>query len=191
MRVLIVAILLPAALGACRAVITPPVDPAEPVAVFIVDEGRHAALWLPRDDGSAVQFAYGEWKWFAQDQTQWWRAPLVMLLPHEGTLARSESAHPQSSESLAATAESVIELNVERVRVRELLQQLEARFQAGADTRVYRADYDLWFVRDDESYWMIHECNAEVVQWVRQLGCRVRGSALMGEFVLHESAQAP
>src|SRR5438552_17258145 len=49
----------------CSARIQPPAHPRDPVRVFIADYGRHASILLPDDDGKFIEFAWGDFDWFA------------------------------------------------------------------------------------------------------------------------------
>lgn len=170
----------------CRAVITPPANPIDPATVYLVDEGRHAALVLPRDDGSMVQYAYGQWAWYALGKNEWWRAPLVVAVPSTGTLGRRELGPVPTQDDLAQAvwAEAIIELRVDRAHATSLMTELDARFNRGIDTLHENPMYGLGFVKDDEAYWMFHHCNSETVQWLRALGCRVSGTPVQADFAL-------
>ena len=52
--------------GGCTVTIRPPLAPIDPVELFIIDYGRHSSLLIPDPDGSGlIEFAYGDWNWFA------------------------------------------------------------------------------------------------------------------------------
>jgi hypothetical protein len=71
----------------CTTSIVPPKSAPDPIEVSVVEYGRHASLVLPEGTG-AVEYAYGEWKWFALEQKQIWRVFRVLLCPADGTLGR-------------------------------------------------------------------------------------------------------
>jgi hypothetical protein len=176
----------------CTGVITPPVNPVDPVEVYIADEGRHAGLILPREGGGAVEYAYGEWEWFALSRDEWWRVPMVLFLPTAGTLGRREVSAEPSPESIRA-ARVIEALHVVRVSRRDaaaLVRKLDERYARHADRMVKSPDYHLEFVRDHEPYSILHHCNTELIAWLGELGCRVRGRPLHASFEVTEPAAA-
>jgi len=189
-------VLASAALAAgCRITVRPPSDVVDPVTVFVVDQGRHSALVLPTSAGGAELWTFGEWRWFALDQTAWWRTPAVVLWPTRATLGRAPVHVPLVASSIARAfgAESVHEVVVERAAALALEAELERRFAAGSDERLHSTLYRLDFAPDEaRSYWIGHHCNSEAKAWLRALGCDVRGSALVADFaVVVEDAAAP
>jgi hypothetical protein len=181
------------ALASCTTVIHPSAHVVDPVQVFVLDHGRHSALVLPTADGGAMQWAWGEWQWYALDRTQWWRTPAVVFWPTRATLGRAPVAEPLGAPLSAASlarrlyAEEVHVVVVERAAALALEAELEARFAAGAEEEVYSSLYRLSFVPDDErSYWIVHHCNSETKDWLRALGCEVSGAALFADFTVRK-----
>ena len=95
---------------ACTTVIVPPVAPAEPGPVFLLDHGRHASLVLPRGDDGMVRYSYGEWKYYAQVRTGIGEASAAVLWPtragllpvkHAGTLGPQRGEVPAGSQGAA------------------------------------------------------------------------------------------
>src|SRR5580765_4107433 len=91
-------ILLPSAClflhSGCTSRITPPCEPIDPRPVFLIDYGYHASIVLPREDDGLVEFAFGEYEWFAQNHCNGWRAVELVLWPHAGTLGTRELPGP-------------------------------------------------------------------------------------------------
>src|SRR3954452_3202565 len=90
-----------AALG-CTNTVTPPAHVADPVTVYLVDQGRTSSLVLPRADGKAIRYAYGNWNWYALGN----RGPLdaigAMLIPSKATLGRHEMTDPRDADAIRA-----------------------------------------------------------------------------------------
>ncbi|TVQ60429.1 MAG: DUF2459 domain-containing protein [Phycisphaerales bacterium] len=170
----------------CGAVITPPANVHDPVRVYIADYGRHSSLVLPTPEGEAVEYAYGEWNWFALNKDGWWRTPGVVLIPSRGALGRStwpvfvDASDAQRHMRVV----TVIEVSVDRERAAALERRLRERFDAHADTARNNPRYGLEFVHDDDSYWLFNHCNTAVAAWLRELGCEVRGATLLADFRL-------
>jgi len=93
--------------------------------------------------------------------------------------------------------EAIHPLRVEREAVARLREALNERFRKNIEAvrassssdespedepTLWVPEYRLTFVRDGVSYTAFHNCNHEVVGWVRELDCRVRGSGMFAEF---------
>lgn len=182
-----------ASLTACSATIIEPRIVQDPVRVYIADYGKHASVVLPGPDGGSVEYAYGEWGWFALNKDQWWRAPGVVLLPTRGALGQSEWPAFASADDAHGhmLVERVLELVVERERAASLERRLRERFEDHADTAHYNPRYGLEFVHDADAYWIFNHCNTAVAAWVRELGCEVRGETLLGDFRVRRGVDRP
>ena len=179
----VLAVALASGLAGCATTVTPPAGVLDPVKAYLADYGRHSSLILPRSDEVLVEFEFGEWRWFALDQSGFWDVWRALCWPSAGTLGRRElTTETTAALQAGALGMQVFELAVERERADTLLQQLEVRWTRNAATAVYHARYDLHFVRDDRSYHLFHNCNPAVAGWLRELGCTVRGPALLSNW---------
>jgi hypothetical protein len=179
----LLAIAVVSVLAGCATTVTPPAGVRDPVKVYLADYGRHSSLILPRPDEVLVEFEFGEWRWFALDQTGFWDAWRALCWPSAGTLGRRElTAETAAALRAGALGQELFELAVERERADALLRQLDLRWTRNAATAVYHARYDLHFVRDNQSYHLLHNCNPAVAGWLRELGCAVRGPALLSNW---------
>jgi hypothetical protein len=170
-------------LAGCATTVAPPARVQDPVTVYLADYGRHSSLVLPRSEEVLVEFEFGEWKWFALNQTGFWAAWRALCWPSEGTLGKRELT-PSAAADLRSRAPDikVYALAVDRERAGALLEQLEQRWTRNAATAVFNPLYELHFVRDDRHYHLIHNCNPAVAGWLRELGCTVRGPALLSNW---------
>jgi hypothetical protein len=155
----------------CASTITPPEAPSDPITVHLVSSGRHAGLLLPCDDGRTVEYGYGEWGWYAQVRTAWWRAPLILLWPHQGTLGRRYvSGDDLVGDSYGGGKLEPIVVSGDKAA--RLLARLDAEFAEGGDPH-YNRDYDMSFVMHPDRFSLLHNCHDEVVEWLRELGSSV------------------
>lgn len=180
--------LLPLLLAGCTIHVTPPAPVSEPSSVYIADYGRHSSLILPRGGGGLVEYAYGEWEWFAEGHDECVRVVPVLFWPTPGTLGHRELPHHDASAPLriALCAERLLTLQVEARRCRELLRRLDERFAAGAARRsLYNILAAMEFVPDPDPYCICSDCNTKVADWLRELGCEVRGGGFAADFELH------
>jgi len=186
MRILLVILSALCLIGpGCATHITPPAEVAEPSTVYLVDYGYHAALILKGSQSSAgggdelIEFAFGQYDWYARNLDDWWRAPLVALIPGHGCLGRRDLTGAVASE-VAPTArllgaQEVHAITVERACAATLLERLEARWATGSADALENLNVGMTFVSDPDNYWLFYNCNAAVAAWLRETGCQVGG----------------
>jgi hypothetical protein len=90
---------------------------------------------------------------------------------------------PQA-DAQALKAQRVLRIAVTWDRIEALRMSLDARFERHLETWVYNTQSDLFLVRDDRHYWILHNCNHETADWLRELGCSVQGPACTNDFQL-------
>ncbi len=196
--------------GGCTTTVWVPRVVAEHAeTVYLVDYGRHSSLVLPpqplasrlRTDesngvslavfesgeslaGHAVEYAYGEWKWFALNENKWPDLFRTMLVPTQGALGRRDLGMSTSTDSLRwqIVCEAFYPLEVDGALLRQLRDRLDERFESHAETRHDNELYSMQFVHDDSAYSLAHNCNQVVVQWLRELGCKVSGATVDAKF---------
>jgi hypothetical protein len=169
----------------CATTVVPPRAVQEPVKVHLADHGRHASLVLPRGDGSRVEYTFGEWRWFALNDTGAGAALRALCWRSAGTLGRHElPAEQDIGASPRFAGVTLYSLTVERGAASNLLARLDERWAGQAHTVVHNADYGLDFVRDEQAYHLFNNCNPVIAGWLRELGCRVRGPALLSRWRL-------
>lgn len=171
-------------LTTCTTLVEPPRNPPDPVSTFLVDHGRHASLLLPDADGTLVEWVYGEWRWYALDESGWWRVPATAFWPTRGTLGRHERACAPTLEDVERTldCEEVFELPVPGDAVAGLHRRLQADFDAHRDTLHFQPLYQLDFVHHAQDYHCLDNCNHAVKRWLEELGCRVTGIGIFSDW---------
>ena len=172
----------------CSGTIHPPAVQSNPATVYLADYGRHSSLLLPQSDGQYVEWAFGDWKWFALGETKWYNAIGAILWSPQSTLGRREVSAPQDNASLAKTLEAdrVIPIQVPENRAAELLLSLQTRYDRDKPPEVYSDYSKLEHVKDREQYWLLHNCNHVTMRWLKDLGCRVDGFGMLSKFKVAE-----
>ncbi len=182
-----VAIVAPLFLSGCATAILAPAEVTHPQPVFVLDHGRHTTLVLPHPEG-LVRYAYGDWRWYALEDTGVSRGMAALLWPTQGTLGRRVLPGPATEEGVRRGVGVVIEhlymVQVETVRVTALREELEALFTANRATRTYGATSDLEFVHHPEGYSVFNNSNHMLAGWLEALGCDTRGSAMFARWQL-------
>ena len=172
-------------LTGCAYTITPPPSPTDPVSIFVLDYGRHASLALPAtDEPVLVEYAYGDWNWFALDKSAWYDAFPTMLWPTQGALVRRRLDVAPTTAHLQRYlgCEEVLEITVSGNSATTLVMDLRRQFDDQIDTLHYQPLYDRDFVHADKSFHLLHTCNHAVADWLGDVGCRVRGSTPFADF---------
>jgi len=158
----------------CISTVTPPENPEDPVTVYLVEATCHAGVVLPAPRGGMMDFAYGDWDWYAQNHDSWYHAFDTVLWPTQGTLGqRRLPSGDLSALQPRFPGYSLRPFQASRKKVALLLDRLQARYARNRAGAVYNARFDLTFVKDDPGYWFLHNCNDEVADWTRILGCSV------------------
>lgn len=168
----------------CTMVVRPPDNPVDPVTVVLVDYGRHSSLILPGPEGGSVEFAYGEWDWFALNQTSIFRAMALTLWPQQGALGRRAIPAPTDPVALEAhvRCEEFFAIRVARAKAAGLWSRLENQWNSGSGEAVDNPALGLRFVKVDDDYVLGRNCNHMTARWLKDLGCDVVGSACFSSF---------
>lgn len=178
MRATSPALLLPLAAAGCISVIHPPDSPDDPVTVYLLVRAKHRGIVLPLPaEGGHVEYGYGEWGWYAENQDAWYNVFDTLFWPTRGALGRRPTAAGTREElerSLDALLEPVV---VSRARAAELLAHLESEFErAGREEPegvVFNPQQGMRFVRHGRRFWLFWNCADQTAEWFRALGCRV------------------
>ncbi|BAZ03570.1 hypothetical protein NIES3974_01990 [Calothrix sp. NIES-3974] len=172
---------------ASPAIIIPPVEPVQPVTAYVVDVGLHARLVLPDEEGGLVQYAYGDWHYFALHQQDWGSGIAALLIPTQGTLGRRKYQDIAEFKQGIGNHITVLNFAVSGVQAKKLQKSLEQRFQQNMNTQVFNPVNQMNFVKDDMEYTIYHNSNHELVVWLEDLDCRVEGFVLLANFQVKSS----
>jgi hypothetical protein len=183
--------------GGCEAVIVPPVVahdvPTTPV--FVADYGYHSSLILPRGDGMMMEYAYGDWNYFANNHKTFGSTLDALFSSEQATLGRRVLLRSPYQAGLgeAIGAKSVVRFDASRDKVAALDMELSNRFSRDLDSLIYTPAQNSYFVKDAEHYSIGNNCNHLTARWLERLGCRVEGRVFGSRFRVKEaeSVKAP
>ena len=176
----------------CATKIVPPEKPVSPVTVYVSDYGRHSSLLLPTSGGQLMEYAFGDWDYYALKKYRWYIGATALVASDGAGLGRRVLPHPGTSDALKQYLKSdrILAVDVEQERVKALLDELDLRFSKNAGSMVFNDWYNQYIVRDDEArYGLFNTCNGMTATWLEQLGCEVRGAAVLANFEIAEASE--
>jgi hypothetical protein len=170
--------------GCVTTTIVPPPPSGDDLPIFVTDYSRHSSILLPAPEGHYVEYAFGDFNWFALSQTRASNAVHAMFWSAGATLGRRQLELLDDPLAVASDteAEKVIRLQAPRAKVDALRDELDAAYFARHDTITYNPASSMWFVRSSEPYNALHNCNHLTARWLRRLGCKVHGAAIFSKF---------
>ena len=191
-QILSTVIIAATSLAGCTTSIIPPPGPADPLSVVVLDYGRHSSLVLFDDvTQSLVEYTYGDWDWFALDESEWYDVVPTLFWPTCGALGQRR-LHVESSPKTilpVVPCERFLRVTVSERKANDLSAELRSQFEQHSDTLHYQPLYDLNFVQSETAFHLFHNCNHIIAHWLRELGCEVQGPAMTADFVVRERAK--
>ncbi len=135
------------------ATIVPPANPVEPITIYVIDYGWHSRLVLPTDKGELIQYAYGDWKYFALNQQDLKSGAAALFLPTQGTLGRRKFSNIVELQQIIQQQDyTLLSLEVALAKVTQLLKLLDERFNRNISTSIENSQTGLTLVKDDQEY---------------------------------------
>lgn len=157
----------------CTARVRVPAAPLNPESVWLLQFAYHSGLAMADGPGQLVVYEFGEWGWYAENDTRWYRMFDVFLWPSRGTLARRRLSvnDPVDIDRLRWLffADRVWTLHVESARVAALRERLHRAYEQRQDSEYYDQQLDTYFVYAEQSYHAFRTCNDVMIQWLEAL----------------------
>ena len=182
-------------LTGCATHVSPPKSVPDPRPVFILDHGRHTSLVLSTPTGSLVRYAYGDWRYYADEDTSLRSGLAALFLRTPATLARRELPGPPEEgillRQLRVGVQELHVLTVSGASADRLREELDALHALEPERHQYVAVYDLVFAAHPEPYTLWNNSNTKVAEWLRSLGAEVRGVALWPRWKIEEPGGQP
>ena len=166
-----------------------PTTPVAPINVYVTDYGYHGRLILPARQGGLLQYAYGDWDYFALEKQKWHHALAALLIPTQGTLGRRQFKDLAELRQILGPdwQDILLSFEVATSKVLHLEESLDVRFNQNIDTSVFNPHNGLTFVKDERNYTLLHNSNHELVSWLEKLDCRVEGFVALPNFQLQDT----
>jgi hypothetical protein len=164
----------------------PPTNPPDPRTVFVLDHGRHTSLVVTTDAGDLVRYAWGDWRFYAAQDTRLRTGAAALFCRTPSTLARRELAGPAEAAVLLAQLRVGVQmihvLQVGGADADRLRAELDALHAQGADRHLYVAVYDLVFAPYPEPYTWRNNSTTKIAEWLDAMGVEVSGPALVARW---------
>ncbi|MEA5576086.1 DUF2459 domain-containing protein [Anabaena sp. UHCC 0451] len=163
--------------------IIPPKKPAGAVFVYVLNLGLHSELVLPHSQGGLILYAYGDWNYFALNQQKLSDGLAALLIPTQGTIGKRKFRNIDHLQQIAVEKNAnLLSLRVAESQAIELAKSLEERFMRNISTRIENTQTGLTLVQDDQDYTILSNSNHELVAWLEELGCQVKGFVMLSNF---------
>jgi hypothetical protein len=175
----------------------PAEHPTDPVAVYFANYGIHSSLILPTPQMNYVEYCYGDWA-FAVENRDFGPidGPRALFLSFQSGFGRRfEKVNPLNGDPIVPpsdpTLKKLTRFYAARADVTNLLNELEARYNADRGPSKTNAANGNVYVMDDEHYSLIHNCNHLTADLFHKLGCKVDGIVMFNSFDIDLPKQDP
>lgn len=150
---------------------------------MLVDYGKHSSLIIPDLKGGHLEYAFGEWNYFAREKTQWYRLPTVLLLPTASTLAKGEYPNQAALDRhLNRFVTEIFPLATEQSKLEDFKKYVQGIYESGLESH-YRKDLEFNFVKlPNLSYSLLRNCNSVMISWLKKLGVTHQGLGLTSKW---------
>ena len=161
-----------------------PAEVRDGVPVILSQYEWHTRLALPDGTAAFYEYGFGEWNFYGLEKEGFFSGLRAISGLGKGALSRRKLPYTLSESEFARAAGSnrSVRLDVERERAEGLRGELERRWQSNASSRVVRSWDGIPVSRDRAAYHLLANSNHVVAEWLRRLGCRVRGNTLTSRF---------
>ena len=172
--------------GCVTTTLHPPTDPEEPRAVFLVDHGRHSSLVIGRSDGDLVRYAYGDWRYYADQDTSLASGAAALLWPTPATLARAQLDGPVEVDvlrgQLRVGIQDIYVFEVAGSDADRVMDKLDALHLEGEAAHQYVAAYDMAFAPHPDPYTVLNNSASVLAGWLESMGVEVDGPAFLASW---------
>jgi hypothetical protein len=163
----------------------------DPVSIYLTDYGRHTSLIMPVSDSMLVEYAFGDWDWFAANQNDSFSGVRALTFSRGSTLGRRFYVNTDDLNELRrlSNAKRLARLTAPRERVKRLTDRLDRAYMKHIETWRFNELTHLDHVRSDRHYWGLDNCNQLTATWLRELGLEVSGISVFSNFKAPSATQ--
>lgn len=141
--------------------------------------GHHSVAFYR--NSTLIEFTYGDWDLFALNRRDAWTAWKNMTFHTQGALGRKivewtpgTPLCPLFKDCNKATSFFASSSNSQK-----LYETLQAAYRQQISTEVFNEVEQVHFVKYNVPYWVFHNCNHELADWLEELGGKVTGRVFL------------
>jgi hypothetical protein len=137
--------------------------------------GHHSLAFY--NDGSLTEFTFGDWELFALNKRDPWTAFKNMTFLTPGCMGRKSTAWNPGDTiyDKFKDCEMAVSFFAPADKVLKLHNKLQNSYDANSETEYYNQQERVYFVKYDVPYWLFHNCNHELADWLELIGADVSG----------------
>jgi hypothetical protein len=184
-KTIAISLLLLAFVGGCATNVYPQAKPIRPIAVYVADYGIHSSLLLPVSDGRYVEYAFGDWNFAALNHCWPQDALGALLISFQSALGRRYiTVAPGQTEPwpVHPSPHKIQVVYASRTAVEHVVKELDARYRRDMSVVRRNPDNGMDYVKDNEHYSVLNNCNHLTARCLREMGCDVRGLVVLSTF---------
>ncbi|MCP1727226.1 hypothetical protein J2T60_001191 [Natronospira proteinivora] len=150
--------------------------------IYLLDHGPHSSLALPRQSGGMVRYKYCDWRWCVQGRRHPLSGTAALFWPTASGLGRGQHPDVDGREGLEKLAPEGISrvhpLKADAEKAMALKQRLDSHFEEADEEPTYNTEFAMAFVSYPSGYWLAHQSNLIIAQWLREMGFEVQSLPL-------------
>jgi hypothetical protein len=170
----------------CAWRITPPATLERPGNVYITSYGKHTRLALPEaaQPGRMIEFGFGDWHYYALEETSLLSGLRALFWSEASALSRRELLFHEDPAMfrVGSGGEHTARIRVEQARIDALRNALEKEWNSLVGESAHRSQEDMSLRRSNARYHLFRNSNHQTADWLRELGCKVNGIAILARF---------
>jgi hypothetical protein len=193
-KTIAIALFLLAFAGGCATNVYPQPKPIRPVAVYMADYGIHSSLLLPDGDHHYVEYAFGDWNFAALNHCWPQDALGALLISFQSALGRRFiTVEPGKTEPwpVHPSPHKVQVIYASQSTVARVVKELDDRYHRDTSIVRHNPDNDMDYVKDNEHYSVLNNCNHLTARCLREMGCDVRGLVVLSTFAVQPLPAGP
>lgn len=173
---------------ACTWTIIPPEPTADSTTVYISVYGRHTRLALPDGPGQYVEYGFGDWRYYAEAERNFFTGAQALFFSSGATLSRRELVEPNTADlSRHFFSNRTEAIEVPGDQASQLHKELLHAWEAGSGEAIRQGA--LVFRQTPQRYSLLHNSNHQTAHWLKQLQCEVRGAPFWSNFRVVASSE--
>ncbi len=172
----------------CATHVYPPTAPPHATTIYLCDYGIHSSLLLPSGGGQFVEYVYGDWYYAALNETDPLHTIMALFGSFQPALGR-RFLRPDPGQTVPMPPNkprTITPILVDAQKVHDVVTAMDARYRSHINTALINdyPDYYFMFVKDNEHYSALNNCNRLTARNLGKMGCEPRGVPILSNFIV-------